>query len=42
MFESKKDKALKENEIRLKSNTKTDKESALHQAQEDLKVTKDS
>jgi len=41
MFESKKDKALKENEIRLKSGTKTDKESALQQAQEDLKVTKD-
>jgi len=39
MFESKKDKALKENEIKLKSGTKTDKESALQQANEDLKVT---
>merc|ERR1719182_1023092 len=41
MFESKKDKALKENEIKLKSGTKTDKESALQQTQEDLKVTKE-
>merc|ERR1719473_2643764 len=41
MFESKKDKALKENEIKLKSQTKTDKESALVQAEEDLKVTKE-
>merc|ERR1719388_295980 len=41
MFESKKDKALKENEIKLKSGTKTDKESALQQAEEDLKVTKE-
>merc|ERR1719240_836742 len=41
MFESKKDKALKENEIKLKSNTKTEKESALQQAEEDLKVTKE-
>jgi len=41
MFESKKDKALKENESRLKSNTKTDKESALQQANEDLKVTQE-
>jgi len=41
MFESKKDKALKENEIRLKSGTKTDKESALQQANEDLKVTRE-
>merc|ERR1719203_2565918 len=41
MFESKKDKALKENEIKLKSQTKVDKESALQQAQEDLKVTKE-
>merc|ERR1719506_3334063 len=38
MFESKKDKALKENEIKLKSGTKTDKESALQQTQEDLKA----
>merc|ERR1719182_442294 len=41
MFESKKDKALKENEIKLKSETKTDKESALQQANEDLKVTQE-
>jgi uncharacterized protein YoxC len=41
MFESKKDKALKENEIKLKSGTKTDKESALQQTKEDLKVTKE-
>jgi hypothetical protein len=41
MFESKKDKALKENESKLKSGTKTDKESALQQANEDLKVTKE-
>jgi len=41
MFESKKDKALKENEISLKSQTKTDKESALQQAEADLKVTKE-
>merc|ERR1719159_1319169 len=41
MFESKKDKALKENEIKLKSGTKTDKESALQQANEDLKVTQE-
>jgi len=39
MFESKKDKALKENEIRLKSGTKTDKESALSDANADLKTT---
>merc|ERR1719472_622465 len=41
MFESKKDKALKENEIKLKSGTKSDKEGALQQAQADLKVTKE-
>jgi len=41
MHESSKDKALKENEIRLKSETKTDKESALQQANEDLKTTQD-
>jgi len=39
MFESKKDKALKENEISLKSGTKTDKESALGSANTDLKTT---
>merc|ERR1719388_146193 len=41
MFESKKDKALKENEIKLKSGTKTDKENALQQAEADLKVTQE-
>merc|ERR1711862_405534 len=37
MFESKKDKALKENESKHKANTKTDKESALHTAQDELR-----
>merc|ERR1719353_2845335 len=41
MHESTKDKALKENEIKLKSQTKTDKESALQQANEDLKTTQE-
>jgi hypothetical protein len=41
MFESKKDKALKENEIALKSQTKTEKESALQQANTDLKTTQE-
>merc|ERR1719263_1436440 len=41
MFESKKDKALKEGEIKLKSGTKTDKESALSAAETDLKTTKE-
>merc|ERR1719311_309328 len=41
MFESKKDKALKEGEIKLKTGTKTDRESALQQAQADLKVTQE-
>merc|ERR1719482_2030599 len=41
MNESEVDKAQKENEIKLKSGTKTDKESALQQAQEDLKVTQE-
>jgi hypothetical protein len=41
MFESKKDKALKENEISLKSGTKTDKESALATANRDLKTTQE-
>merc|ERR1719420_1385333 len=41
MFESKKDKALKENEIKLKSQTKTEKESALGQANTDLKTTQE-
>jgi len=41
MFESKKDKALKQNESEHKSNRITDKESALHTAQEELKSTQD-
>jgi uncharacterized protein YoxC len=41
MFESKKDKALKDGEINLKSQTKTDKESALGQAKTDLKTTQE-
>jgi len=41
MQESKKDKALKENESKLKSGTKTDKESALQQANTDLKTTQE-
>jgi len=41
MFESKKSKALKENETKHTTNTKTDKESALHFAEEELKTTKE-
>jgi len=41
MFESKKSQALKENETKHKTNTKTDKESALHFAEEELKTTKE-
>jgi len=41
MFESKKSKALKENETKHKTATKTDKESALHFAEEELKTTKE-
>jgi len=41
MFESKKDKALKENESKHKANTKTDKESALHTAEEELKTNQE-
>jgi len=41
MFESKKDKALKEGESKLNSQTKTDKDSALAQAQTDLKTTQE-
>jgi len=40
-FESKKDKALKQNESEHKSNRVTDKESALHSAQEELKSTQE-
>lgn len=41
MFESKKDKALKENDSAHKTERKTDRESALHQTQEDLKMAQD-
>jgi len=41
MQESKMDKALKENESKLKSGTKVDKESALQQASSDLKTTQE-
>jgi hypothetical protein len=39
VFESKKDKALKETDVKHKSARKTDKESALHSAQSELKAT---
>merc|ERR1719359_1334593 len=42
MFESKKDKALRENEIKLKSETKTNKESALQQAKEELAASQEA
>jgi len=41
MFESKKDKALKENESKHKEATKADKESRLHSAEEELKTTQE-
>jgi len=41
MFESKKSKALKENETKHKTAKKTDKESALHFAEDELKTTKE-
>jgi len=41
MFESEKDSALKKNESKNKSATKADKESALAQAEEELKLTQD-
>merc|ERR1719517_366286 len=41
MFESTKSKALKENETKHKTATKSDKESALHFAEEELKTTKE-
>merc|ERR1712003_180912 len=41
MFESKKDKALKENESKHKANKKTDQESALHTAEEELKTNQE-
>uniref|UniRef100_A0A7S0A6D7 Uncharacterized protein n=1 Tax=Pyrodinium bahamense TaxID=73915 RepID=A0A7S0A6D7_9DINO len=41
MFESKKDKALKENESEHKDAKKSDKESALHSAEEELKTTQE-
>merc|ERR1719189_74003 len=41
MFESRKDKALKENESKHKEASKTDKESALHSAEQELKATQE-
>merc|ERR1712008_117146 len=41
LVESTKSKALKENETKHKTATKTDKESALHFAEEELKTTKE-
>lgn len=41
MFETKKDKALKENEIGHKENTKVNKESDLHSTQRELKSTQE-
>jgi len=41
MFESKKDKALKENESKHKDGSKTDKEGALHSAEQELKTTQE-
>merc|ERR1719199_1738159 len=41
MFESKKDKALKENESKHKDARKTDRESALHTADGELKSSQD-
>jgi len=41
MFESKKDKALKENESQHKEATKTDKEGALHSTEQELKGTQE-
>merc|ERR1719161_487650 len=41
MFESKKDKALKETDIKYKEGMKTDKESALHTAEAELKTSQE-
>merc|ERR1719436_1430565 len=41
MFESRKDKALKENESKHKTERKADREAALRQANEDLKMTQE-
>merc|ERR1719440_2298076 len=42
MFESEKDQALKQNEVKHKTETKTNKESALHSAEEELKLTQEA
>merc|ERR1719506_2287948 len=42
MFESEKDQALKQNEMKHKTEKKTQKESALHSAQEELKLTQEA
>merc|ERR1712007_374106 len=42
MFESEKDQALKQNEMKHKTEKKTNKESALHSAEEELKLTQEA
>merc|ERR1719305_1012705 len=42
MFESEKDQALKQNEMKHKTEQKTSKESSLHSAQEELKLTQEA
>merc|ERR1719359_2544423 len=42
MFESEKDQALKENDMKHKQEKKTQKESALHSAEEELKLTQEA
>merc|ERR1719163_2764488 len=42
MFESEKDQALKENDMKHKQEKKTQKESALHSAQEELKLAQEA
>jgi len=42
MFESEKDQALKQNEVKHKTSTKIAKESALHSAEEELKLTQEA
>merc|ERR1719378_962627 len=42
MFESEKDQALKENDMKHKQEKKTQKESDLHSAEEELKITQEA
>jgi hypothetical protein len=42
MFESEKDQALKENDMKHKQEKKTQKESALHSSEEELKLTQEA